>query len=358
MKKNPLSLFPWASAVALMVMVPAAAHGQAVVPPLPKTDNVSDADRSRAERAYEEAYGAYGESNMPKALRASEVAFKALPNASTALIRATILAAMGRSAASFEAFLQAADLSPTGDERGLIEAGLAEHSVSLVPPLGWVTIKTTPIGATVTVGDASFPAPRTIGLPEGSYRIILSSKGYEGQTDTISVSAGRGSRERFALTPKAAEATGSGDAKAKAKKKKPKKRKPKKKATKKGRTKPKTDNTLAWAFAGGGGVSLISGIGFHAWAFSALDEVNRFRAPPESGETESQKKEREKRYGDAESALGFRQTMAYSLYLIGVGAAGYGAYLLFNPAEASGASASAIAVPLQDGAALLITGRF
>ena len=145
--------------LALVALIATDAHAL-VIPDLPDKPSVSAGDQKRAEKAYGKAYEAYGAGNTEAALRFAEQAFSALPNASTALIRATILAAMGRTQDAFEAYLVAADLNPVPDELQLIDAGLAQTGGSLSPPMGWTSFKTTPPGAKVALGELELPRGR------------------------------------------------------------------------------------------------------------------------------------------------------------------------------------------------------
>jgi hypothetical protein len=175
--------------LAIAAATPAAA--EVLVPDLPETGRASDADRAEARAAYDAAGAAYAAGELDAALEAADRAWKALPNSSTALVRATILADLKRDRDAFEAYLQAADLAPTAEESEMISAGLAKHGPRASPAMGWVVVRSTPAGADATLDGAPFRTPRTVGATGGKHELLVEASGYSAHAATLSVRAGR-----------------------------------------------------------------------------------------------------------------------------------------------------------------------
>jgi tetratricopeptide (TPR) repeat protein len=317
-----------------------------VVPALPAETEVDAKDQRRAEVAYGKAYEAYGNGDTAGALKQANRAFKALPNASTALIRATILSAMNRTQKAFEAYLVAADLNPVPDELQLIDAGLAQTGTALSPPMGWTSFKTTPTGAKVGLGEGSFKAPRTVGLPAGQHYFNISAAGHVGTSGTVTVSAGRGSNLSFALaaaqrqeavirtspTPAAAAPAAASPIQ------------PVRVATAQGL--PEKSQALAYSMMSLGGAALLGGGVVLSGVQSKVDEA---QAP---GNNEAQ-------YNDLLAEAQSSQMMAFVLMGVGVGALGYGIYdMMSSPEGEATAQWKATAVPTYGGGALVLSGSF
>lgn len=168
-----------------------AAWADVLLPDLPETGRATDSARSDARAAYEDATEAYGAGHLDDALDAADRAWTALPNASTALIRATILGDLKRDRDAFEAYLQAADLTPAPEETALIEAGLAKHGPRISPPLGWVIVRSTPTDADANLDGHTFRTPRTVGVSAGKHQLEIEADGYEPARSTFTARAGR-----------------------------------------------------------------------------------------------------------------------------------------------------------------------
>ncbi|MCB9726894.1 MAG: PEGA domain-containing protein [Deltaproteobacteria bacterium] len=169
-----------------------AASAEVMAPELPETGGASAADRATARAAYDDAAEAYGAGRLEDALAAADRAWVALPNASTALIRATILGDMKRDEEAFEAYLLAADLSPTADETSLVNAGLARHGGRSTPPMGWLVVTSVPDGAQAQLDGVVFVTPRTVGLSAGKHTLEVAVDGYLPGQFTVTARAGRG----------------------------------------------------------------------------------------------------------------------------------------------------------------------
>ena len=334
-----------ALALAMIGLVASGAHASLIIPDLPASKNASSKDEKRAQDAYGKAYEAYGNGDAERALKFAEQAFKALPNASTALIRATILQGLERNRESFEAYLIAADLSPVPDELQLIDQGLAATGASLSPAMGWVNFKTTPAGARVSLGEGSFKAPRTVGLPAGQHFFNIQSAGFVGTQGNVSVSAGRGSNLSFALAAEQRQQavvhtapvapttpTPAPDA-----------TKPAPAAT--AQALPAKSQALAYSMMSIGGAALIGGGVVFSGVQGKIDEA---QAAPTRSEYDSL-------VAEAQSS----QMTAFILMGVGAGALGYGIYDLMSAPEGEAtAQWNATAVPIYGGGALVVSGEF
>lgn len=178
--------------LSLVALTSTQAHAKLIRPLLPPAAPISDAQRATAVASYERAARAYENLQLGLALTEADHAYRALPNASTALIRATILGEMGSHEAAFAALLQAADLQPTHDERILIQAALARHSAAASPAFGWLSVRTEPSGAMVSLDGEAFVAPRTVGLSVGAHALRIELAGFLPAERTIDVLAGAG----------------------------------------------------------------------------------------------------------------------------------------------------------------------
>lgn len=182
----------FAALVALVgVALAPAARADVLLPDMPETGRATDSDRADARAAYEDATEAYGAGRLDDALDAADRAWKALPNASTALIRATILGDLKRDRDAFEAYLQAADLTPAPEETSLIDAGLAKHGPRVSPPMGWIVVRSTPAGADANLDGHAFRTPRTVGISAGKHALELEADGYRPAQSTVTARSGR-----------------------------------------------------------------------------------------------------------------------------------------------------------------------
>jgi tetratricopeptide (TPR) repeat protein len=317
-----------------------------VVPKLPAESTVSAKDQKRAEIAYGKAYEAYGNGDTEGALKQANRAFKALPNASTALIRATILSAMNRTRKAFEAYLVAADLNPVPDELQLIDAGLAQTGAALTPPMGWTSFKTTPTGAKVALGEGSFKAPRTVGLPAGQHYFNISAVGHVGTAGNVTVNAGRGSNLSFALAAaQRQEAVVRTSPVVEARPSPPRTTAaavPSAAATK---AAAGPGHTLSYTLMGVGGGAMIGGIVSYVGALNAIGKANEAT--------------NEADYNKFNDEAASSQAMAFGLLGVGAAVLGYGVWSFLDaPDDASTAQWQATPLAMPGGGALVVSGRF
>ena len=332
-------------ALALVGLMASVANAALVLPDLPNAKNPSSSDEKRAQSSYGKAYEAYGNGNPEQALRHAEQAFSALPNASTALIRATILQGLERNQEAFEAYLVAADLNPVPDELQLIDQGLAATGASLSPPMGWVSFKTTPAGARVSLGEGSFKAPRTAGLPAGQHFFNIQSAGFVGTQGNVSVSAGRGSNLSFALATEQRQQavvqtapTQVTQAPAAAAPVQPAP------LTTAGAL-PEKSQALAYSMMSLGGAAILGGAVVLSGVQSKVDDA----------QTANDQTPYDSLLAEAESS----QLMAFSLMGVGAGAVTYGIYdMMSAPEGADTAQWNATAVPIYGGGAVVLSGSF
>lgn len=151
---------------------------RAWAPELPEARELTDRDRAQVTRAYRQASQAFGKRRYATALKHADRAFSIAPNASTALIRATVLERLDRPREAVEALLVARDLGPTEGEREAIEAALGAHGLAL--GLVWIEVRGAPAGVTVAIGDARVVGggPRTVALPVGVHDATAEVDGY------------------------------------------------------------------------------------------------------------------------------------------------------------------------------------
>jgi hypothetical protein len=327
---------------------PAAGDGAVLLPVLPPPAEITDEHRETATRAYADVERAWGEGDLEAALAAADESFAAVPNASTAVLRATVLAAMGRPAEAFAALLVASDLDPRPDERAAVAQGLATHGGTLAAPMGWARIVVDPPDAVVTLDDVAFRPPRTVGLSLGTHAVRVVAPGYQAVDATIEVLAAAAVDARYSLAPTPAAPPLDPAA-------------------------PPLDpastpvlharppggggglGVAGWALVGGGVAIAAAGGGMHAWALQAADDTSKY-APPIAGLDDA---ERERRFDRANEDMKLRGTLAYVFYGVGGAAAVTGAVLLILDAGQGEPSGVAILPGAVDGAAgLHVLGRF
>ena len=103
--------------LALVGAAPGASSSPVVlVPVLPPQAEPSALHEAAARRAYEATRAHFKKGELDQALRAADEAFAHVPNANTALVRARVLAGLGRCREAFEGLLLTLDLKPTADD--------------------------------------------------------------------------------------------------------------------------------------------------------------------------------------------------------------------------------------------------
>jgi len=348
-------LLPMALALVSFLPLPARAVGEraALLPDLPPAREVSEADRAAAKRAYADVARAWGESDLPAALGYADEAFGAVPNASTAILRATILEALKRPEEAFSALLVASDLGPEPDERPKIDAGLATHGAALSPPMGWARVVVEPEGAEVTVDGVTFAAPRTIGLAVGAHAVRIAAAGCQPVTATLEVPAPQAvlASYRLAAEPAPVEPP--------APEPEPAPLiiapEPGPDLTVRSGGESPWSPVLPWTLLGGGVALVAVGGGMHGWAIQAADDTSKYANPVE-GLSDA---DRKSRFDQANEDMRLRGTLAYVFYGVGGAAAVTGAVLLILDAVDDEPAAVGVLPSGQGGAAgLQVLGRF
>ncbi|MCB9737503.1 MAG: tetratricopeptide repeat protein [Deltaproteobacteria bacterium] len=160
------------------------------VPERPPKKELTKRLEQRAQRAYGEASRAYQRRRYDAALQHADAAYRAVPNSSTALIRATVLAALSRDADAFDAYLLALDLDPTKEEAELASTGLARHGA--VIGRGWAVLSPKPKTADIEVPGGSWQGRRAVGLAPGRYVATVRAEGKAPARVELVVEAGKG----------------------------------------------------------------------------------------------------------------------------------------------------------------------
>ncbi|GMV41678.1 MAG: hypothetical protein AMXMBFR64_33940 [Myxococcales bacterium] len=301
-----------------------------IVPELPRMGPSSPEAVGLAEAAYARVEQYHGAGDLAGALAAADEAWAAVPNASTALLRATILAGQGRHAEVVAAALQAADLDPTFEEMALVEEHLRRSAAATVPPLGWARLQTTPAGATLTVGGHRLTAPRTIALSE-PIEVVAEAPGHAPSTTRVTPRPGAEVSTLIALAQAPQE--------------------PRPAPVVAGKPAPPSPRVLEWTLIGAGGAMIAAAVGLHVAALDASEDAGRYAAPV-TGMTDE---ERRSRWEDADSSMRAYGYSAYALYGVGAASAITGVALFFATGDDDTAVAP-LATP--GGAGFVLSGCF
>ena len=324
------------------------ARADVLVPAFPDLHAPSDEDVAVAQQAYIDLKRHYGDGDFERALAAANRAYQAAPNASTALLRATVLERLGQHRAAFEALLLAADLRPLDEERERIQAGLAKHGQAADPQLGWVWVRAAPPNASIAIGDVTVPQTRTVGVSVGTHALTLSAPDYETAKLAIVVEAGKRRDVDLALSrveePVPLDTDGlPGPA-------------PVVQVT------PADDETstpvLPWVLVGSGALLLGGGAGLHVWSFATGEEANKY-ANPSAADEEAWNKTYKSKWNDADNQL----YAAIACYATGGVALVTGVVLFFvgdDDEKEAGRPPAPIVAPaaMRGGAGLFMSGRF
>ena len=302
----------------------AAPEERVLLPDLPKKPQVTDADKATAKEAYAAVEDAWSAGDLAKALQSADEAFRAVPNASTAILRATVLGELKRPREAFKALLVASDLDPTPQERAAIAEGLAKHGVALPSPMGWARVAVEPPDAEVLVDGVRFRAPRTVGLALGDHAVHVSAPGSVPADATLSVPAAGEVEARFRLEQEPVLPVAPDPPPVIVPSDEPivTEREPAA-----GRGTP----VLPWVLVGGGAALIATGGGMHAWAIQAADDTSKYANTVEGLSDD----DRKKKFDQANDDMKLRGTLAYVFYGVGGAAAVAGAVLLILDAVES-----------------------
>ncbi len=193
--------------VAAVLAGPAAsANPPVVVPTLPERGSTGTDAVERGRTAYLAASRHYNRGRLKKALASARVAWAAVPNASTALIVATVLGQLKSHCEAMKFLLLASDLKPQPAEQQRIAKGLAASAAACGSGMGWARVAATPASAAITVASVAVKSGRTIGLAAGEHRIEVTQAGYVAQEDSVVATTGVGVRLKYTLSEKAVAA--------------------------------------------------------------------------------------------------------------------------------------------------------
>lgn len=318
-------------ATVLSAMVAAAvASGAAAEPPsqvtvlapeLPKRLKRTDEEKQRARRSYEEAQRLYGEGRLEEASREAERAFGFLPNASTALLRGFMRGAENKHREAVEAYLLALALSPTPEERQVVDEGLATHCAALEPPVGWLLVVSEPPGARVRLAGVEVKTPSSIALPEGRYDLTVVAEGFVEVVSHVDVRPGVGEVLGHTLVPRPPDPPPVKDDP-------PDPIRPPEPPPLAVVHAPKaaSPSPLTIGLWAGGGAAILTGFGLHLWALDAASDTERYSvAQPGLSE-----EERARRHRDAADVADSAAPAAYVCYALGVGLAAAGTWLFVS----------------------------
>jgi len=192
-----------------LLAAPAAEGAQAgvIAPDPPRLVEPTPEAIARARGAYEAAAETFYRGRLAEALAHTEAAWLALPNASSALIMATVLAELARPCDAVPMLLLALDLDPVEGERDAVAELLAEQSAACAPGYGWVTLEASAAGAWVELDGSRMALPRTVALSAGAWKTVAGAEGRASARQVIEVTPGRGAHITFALAeqPQAVE---------------------------------------------------------------------------------------------------------------------------------------------------------
>lgn len=363
------------SSLSILVVMLAAtmAHGKVLLPPVPNMGNVTAADQAEAESAYNNAYGAYENGDMDGALDYAKAAFNALPNASTAILKAVILGAMEKSNSAFSAYLQARDLKPNAEEKEYVAAGLAEQGAKCDPAMGWAVIRTDPEGTTVRVGSETFKAPRTVGLSEGTFVFSFETDGYRPVEKEIEVTAGEAvpaKKSNINMTPEArktvepadgVDKADDGGSKETAKESTPKDTADAAQVTATATPSRGGPDGLTLGLLGGGGAMFVGSVVSGLMGSMAKSEAEEFEV---KYNTQGKNPADKQSALDADARFQTMGTASLALLAVSVPVLGFGVYRLVSAGDAgsdAGAEAAAALTPVvlpEGGGAVLFHGSF
>jgi len=169
-----------------ILTVATAAYAQVIVVE-PKVNSGKDSDFALAKASSEDANKAFGNNDIPAALAHAEAAYRAYPNASTAMQMAAIYSAENKHSSAFRWFLLARNHNPSEAFRPRIDDALVKHGKAA--KLAVVLVKTRPADAKVSIDDGAGTTVggRYVGLGFGDHTLKATAPDYTDGTEKVSV---------------------------------------------------------------------------------------------------------------------------------------------------------------------------
>lgn len=330
----------------------AADPGPAVILAAPRADARApdDAAIDRARQAYDEASRAFYGGRLDEALTLAIVAWEAVPNASSALIVATVLAEQARPCDVLPFLLAGLELEPPSGEAAQIDALWTEQGPRCAPGYGWLALSAAAPDAWLDVGGARHALPLALGLPAGSWPLRAGADGHDPNTHTFAVTPGRGRHAEVALAERSAVPDTPPDAPAPVEPASPIARGPDLDAT------LATDDTLGWGLVIGGAAATVACGVLAGLAVAEADAGDQLVAGASNPPTAS-----DRAALDASNAHARRlEVGAWVAGGVGLAALIAGAALLATSPDATvdGAASGLRLDPRPGGATLTFGGRF
>jgi len=170
----------------LLLSAPVAAR-VVVVETLPNLGDEAAFQRAKASSV--DANKAFSEGDNAGALAHAETAYTGYPNASTALLVATVHGEMGAPEKAFEWCLKARNHKPSESMAATIDAALKKHGAKL--GLGVLRVVTSPDGATVTFdGATTAPSGVYVGASKGEHQVAARKAGFAAAQRSVTVEVG------------------------------------------------------------------------------------------------------------------------------------------------------------------------
>ena len=148
----------------------------------------AESDFQRARASWADAKKAMKARRYKSALTHAEAAYRAYPNASTALSVMNVHARTKNHRKVFEWALRARNHDPTESYLATAEAALRKHGKKA--KLGVLQVTSTPSKATVTLQGTTFAAGAFVGVSVGPAKLVVTAEKHEPATRTLEVAAG------------------------------------------------------------------------------------------------------------------------------------------------------------------------
>lgn len=175
-------------------------------PAPPHDDAPDDGAIQRARAAYDAASSAFYSGRVADALPHALAAWRALPNASSSLIVATVHAELGHPCDAL-GFALVSALDPTPEEAEQARRLRVEQGPRCGDGFGWLDLRVDASDAWVDIGGVRLDAPASVGVGAGSWDISAGAPGRATSRRTIDVGPGEGRSVYFALGAVAATAS-------------------------------------------------------------------------------------------------------------------------------------------------------